>query len=188
MLNEDTGYKYHEAGKIGDSDTIFDKFDIDDLMYRVKNLDLDDSKWISSHCWLGPHTHLFEQVINITTETYKSKLYRWLRTYYHYFSIKQDWKDLIGIDSIDKARETAKNYIVPFKSIIADNVINIEFADIVENQTAIKKMGIKNIEKYMTTWKSKNAFLYDNHIMITEPVKRFHEAEHEMITGMSYIY
>lgn len=187
ILNEDSGNYYHEAGKIGDSNTIFDQFDLNDLMAQINDFDI-GNKWISSHCWLGPHINLFDKVINVTTETYKSKLYRWLRTYYHYFSIKQDWKDLSGIDYIDKVRETAKSYMVPFKSITADNVINIEFADIVESNTALKKIYSKDIEKYMAPWKLKNLFLYDDHIMITEPAKRFHEAEYEIVTGRNYVY
>ena len=71
---------------------------------------------------------------------------------------------------IDKERETAKNYLVPFLPTQGKNIINIEFAEIVETSAEFLKIttGL-NATSHMDRWKSINHFLYNNEIWNSTP-------------------
>jgi hypothetical protein len=178
----------HNLGKIGDSASIFDQYDPKELMEEIQNIDADS--WIGTHC----HPHLldltkFSKVILITTTTSKSKIYRWLRAYYHYYNELDTWTCLSGIDRIDKERETAKNYLLGFNPLHFANTINIEFAEIVENSAEFKHLTKKFlVDKHLDRWCKINSFLYDSNLWMSAPVARFYEAELETNLNTWYKY
>ena len=177
---------YHTVGKIGDSDQIFDVYDPTKLYEKIDGAMLPNGQWVATHCWPGIlDLSRFDKIINLTTVTYRSRLFRWARAYTLYFN-KKGLSELAGIDKIDKMRSLAKNYIKPFTPVMSDNVINLEFSSIVDFDYAAYKI-IKDSERY-EFWKSHNAFLYDVNFWQSEIVKRFHEAEYESVTGFEYEY
>jgi hypothetical protein len=181
----------HGIGKIGDSETIFDKYDPAEFwaaVAKVKNIS--DNAWISTHCWPGIlDTSKFNQVLIITTTTYRSKLYRWMRAYHHYYEKSDPWLKGVGQERIDKEKETAKNYLIPFLPVSGKNIINIEFAEIVENNPEFLELtkGLE-IDKHMNRWKSLNYFLYDTNIWNSTAFRRLYEAEAETQLSKFYIY
>lgn len=181
----------HSFGKIGDSDTVFNKYDPAEFWSAITKIeDIADNTWISTHCWPGIlDTSRLNQVLVITTTTYRSKLYRWMRAYYHYYEKSNPWLEVSGQARIDKERETAKNYLIPFLPVNDKNIINIEFAEIVENNPEFLKLtkGLE-IDKHMDRWKSLNYFLYDTNIWNSTAFCRFYEAEVETQLSKFYIY
>lgn len=188
------GDLYHSLGKIGDSDSIYDDYDqnmFNDRIDAIKDKVPSDG-WISTHVWpnLIDNT-LFDKIILVTTETYRSKIYRWVRCCHHYYESSQPWIDAkqSTVAYIDKVRETAKNYIKPFRSLSGTNTINLEFSDIVESAPAfINVVSHCDWQKQMTRWRGINDFLYSDDLWNSFYVKRFHEAEYETLTGLSYVY
>ena len=182
----------HSLGKIGDSDTVFDNYNTEKFnlaSFQLQNVVKKD-EWISTHCWPGIlDTSIFEQVLSVTTNTHRSKLYRWMRAYYHYYEKSDPWMAVLDQARIDKERETAKNYLVPFLPTQGKNIINIEFAEIVETSAEFLKIttGL-NATSHMDRWKSINHFLYNNEIWNSTPFRRFYEAESETLLGKYYIY
>ena len=183
----------HRVGKIGDSASIFEEYSEDKFMSVLEEVGFDKDEWVGTHCWPGrlseANTLKINQIILISTNTSRSKIYRWIRAYHHYFKNSNEWKDLSGINLIDKARETAKNYIVPFRELSRSNVINIEFSEIVESSPQFLNL-VKDfkIDSHLDRWRSVNNFLYETDLWNSIPVKRFYEAEVEHVTGKSYIY
>lgn len=182
----------HSLGKIGDSDTVFDNYDTEKFSFIISQLQnvVKKDEWVSTHCWPGIlDTSLFDQVLSVTTTTYRSKLYRWMRAYYHYYEKSDPWLAVSGQARIDKERETAKNYLVPFLPSDNKNIINIEFAEIVETSTEFLKLinGL-DIIHHMDRWKKINYFLYGNELWNSTPFRRFHEAELETALGRYYVY
>ena len=180
----------HSIGKIGDSNDIFDVYDTNLLYKKIESLNVKDSVWIGTHC----HPEIldfskFNQIIVVSTSTFKSKIYRWVRAYYHYYHKSTHWANLSRLDKIDKDRETAKNYIKPFLPVESDNIVNIEFAEIVENTLMFKKL-IGNLETkpHLDRWQSVNSFLYTTDLWQSIPVLRFYEAELEINLKTSYLY
>jgi hypothetical protein len=180
----------HELGKIGDSDTVFDKYDPAELLSALDKIKIIDGSWIGTHCWPGLlDVSRFNQIVNITTTTYRSKLYRWIRAYYHYYEKSEPWQHVSGMDRLDKERETAKNYIKPFLPVMGPNIINIEFAEIVEeSQQFHSLLANNNSITHMERWKQINDFLYDKEIWNSAPLKRYYEAELEVNLNQYYIY
>jgi len=180
----------HSLGKIGDSNDIHDSYDPNILHKQLEKIRVEQWQWIGTHC----HPVLlditkFDKVLLITTTTFKSKLYRWIRAYHHYYYNSIPWKNLMGIDRIDKERETAKSYLKPFLPMSATNVINIEFAEVVETSIEFTKLiGDVEFDKHVSRWKSLNNFLYDSDIWQTTAVKRFYEAELEANLNTHYLY
>ena len=124
-----------------------------------------------------------------TTTTYRSKLYRWIRAYYHYYEKSEPWLAVSGMYRVDKERETAKNYIKPFLPVAGPNVINIEFAEIVEESLQFKNLVAQHsVTEHMERWKKINSFLYNTDIWNSTPVKRYYEAELEVNLTQYYIY
>jgi len=176
----------HSIGKIGDTDTVNTTFD--PLVLKNKLSAIDTNLWAGTHCWPGNMQPLdqFEQILTITTATWKSKLYRWTRSYHHYYASR--WSNLSNMSLTDKMRETAKNYHVAFEPVIASNVVNIEFADIVENTHEFKYI-VKNysVDQHMDRWRTVNNFLYAD-IWNLASTHAFHQAEVEINLQRYYRY
>ena len=177
----------HNRGKIGDAAGIYDDFDEDALFESL--VDVDPTSWTGTHCWLGnlqrPRNM---QVINVTTVTYRSRLYRWTRAWHHLYAKSLPWQGLYGIDAIDKHRETAKNYISSFQPVHQSNFVNIEFSDIVECKPSFLKLVGSNVDRHMDRWREVNDFLFRDSVWTSDPAQRFHEAEYEISLGQPYVY
>ena len=177
---------YHNAGKIGDSDQIFDSYNPVELYEKIDSAMLHEDRWIGTHCWPGIlDLSRFDKVINLTTATYRSRVYRWARACKLYFAVNGLDK-LSDLDKIDKMRLLAKNYIKPFLPVTSDNVINIEFSSIVDFDYSAFKI-IKDNGQY-PVWKSQNSFLYNVDFWQSDIAKRFHEAEYETVLNQEYEY
>jgi hypothetical protein len=180
----------HSIGKIGDSNDIFDVYDSNLLYKKIESYTLKETDWIATHCHPGLlDFSKFDQIIAVSTSTFKSKIYRWARAYHHYYDKSTSWKSVNGLDRIDKERETAKNYLKSFSPAVADNIVNIEFSEVVENTKMFKKLtGNLETKTHLDRWHTVNSFLYDPEFWYSTPVKRFHEAELEINLNTSYIY
>lgn len=190
LKNGGIGSIYHNVGKIGDSDSVLVNFDPDEFSKKLQRIRIDKKLWIGTHCWPGTvDISMCNQVVVITTTTFRSKLYRWMRAYHHYYKKLESWNSLSAQDKIDKERETAKNYLVAFGPVNKGNVINIEFSEVVENSVEFSHLiGQRNVDAHLQRWKSINSFLYESDIWNTVPVKRFYEAELECNLGKYYVY
>jgi hypothetical protein len=94
---------------------------------------------------------------------------------------------LSGIDLVDKQRETAKNYLVPFKPV--NGAINIEFSEIVENNPQFQQLvTAHSTQASLDRWQEVNGFLYAADFWQSIPVQRYYEAELELSLGQSYVY
>lgn len=196
ILNKTTGYESdygrilnpgHLRGKIGDSKTIYTDYDANDLISLLH--ETSDYPWISTHCYPVESVLLAAQnVIAVTTTTYKSKLYRWARAYYHYFS--STWVGISGTDLIDKQRETAKNYLCEFPLVTGKNVYNLEFSDFVELTPEWHRFAssYSDWKKHTDRWKRINHFLYEPDFFRSDLAARFNEAEYEVNLQRYYTY
>ena len=180
----------HSIGKIGDSAQIFDNFNPQHFNQAVQQLDTTAANWIGTHCWPGSlDISMFDKVLLITTTTFRSKLYRWTRAYYHYYAKSDPWLIETGQARIDKERETAKNYLFPFLPIDRHNITNIEFSEVVDLTTEFQKIvDPYQWRAHIDRWKLINKFLYDTDIWHSIPLKRLYEAEVEINLQKSYIY
>ena len=188
IANGGINNKAHSIGKIGDSETIFTEFNLADFTRALDDNPVPDGMWIGTHC--HPQTlpvEIFGRVVNITTATYKSKLYRWARAYHQYFALQ--WLGITGMGKIDKMRETAKNYIPSFAPVFADNVENLEFADLVEQTQEFYKV-IDNIDatKHIARWRELNNFLYAPTLWTSDVADAFYQAECELALNRFYRY
>jgi hypothetical protein len=149
-------------------------------------LELPDSTWVGTHCWPGRlDLTQFNSIINVTTTTYKSKLYRWSRAHHHYYSKS----DLNGQERVDKERETAKNYLIPFEPVVGINVTNIEFAEVVEKSKEFQNLAeSRDVSHHLARWQNINKFLYETDIWNSVAFRRFYEAEFENQLGRYYVY
>lgn len=177
----------HSHGKIGDSDSIYTDFDVTEFntcMSKYQNSDIT----VGTHCWPGDaDLSIAREVILITTETSRSKIYRWLRAWHLYFSTQSHIKQLTGIELVDKQRELAKNYLAPFRAVPA--ATNLEFADLVEATQEFRHVvkGLP-IEHHLDRWRKINYFLYDTNMWDNDLVHRFYEAEFEAAHARYYKY
>jgi len=153
--------KQHGMGKIGDTNTVMLDYKPEEFMQTLSSKNLADNTWIGTHCWPG-HLPLdqFNKVLIVTTTTFKSKIYRWARAHYHYFS--SEWKSIIGMELIDKSRETTQ-----------------EFCYAINYQEYIR---------HMTRWKEVNYFLYAEDFWKSDVVKHFYQAELEVNLQRYYRY
>lgn len=180
----------HSYGKIGDTGTVLTEFDLEKFNFIFSRSDILPTDWVGTHCWPEKiDLSRFTQVLVITTTTFRSKIYRWLRAYYHYYQKSLPWTSELGVSRVDKERETAKNYLVPFPPVFKSNVVNIEFAEIVETTPAFYNIiaGL-SVDKHMDRWKKINNFLYNENIWGSDPVKRYYEAEYELNLQQYYVY
>jgi hypothetical protein len=180
----------HNIGKIGDSDKVFDNYDPLQIAREIQKLDKNIFGWVGTHCWPGTvDVSMFDKVLLITTTTFRSKLYRWTRAYYHYYVKSLPWLAETGQARIDKERETAKNYLLPFLPVDCNNVTNIEFSEVVELTTEFQKIiEPYNWQAHIDRWRLINKFLYDSDIWHSLPFKRLHEAEVEINLKKFYVY
>lgn len=178
---------HHSFGKIGDTATVQTQFDPARIMQTISSRTSDDNVWAGTHAWPGALLlDQFDNIIAVTTSTWKSKLYRWTRSFHHYFA--PQWTQLSGIERVNIIREIAKNYHVEFAPVIADNVINIEFADIVENTQEFKHVFKDySIDRHIERWQSINHFLYTD-IWTAESTQAFYQAEVEINLQRYYRY
>jgi len=169
---------------------VFDNYDPVDFLSKISRLRVDKNSWVGTHCWPGLlDVDQFDRVIIITTTTCRSKLYRWIRAYHHYYLKSLPWLEVFDMDRIDKERETAKNYLKPFLPVDGPNVINIEFAEIVDkSQQFINLTAGHKISASLTRWRKINNFLYDDKIWHSTAVKRYYEAELEVNLNQYYVY
>jgi len=179
----------HNLGKIGDTNNVLMEYDEQEIIDALYKIDQPSGTWVGTHC--HPNERLineFDIIICVTTSTFRSKIYRWARAYYHFY--KPLWEQYTDMDLIDRARETAKNYLIPFEPINAPNVINLEFANVVENSAEFIQIVNGNVilEKHLNRWKDINYFLYDEKFWNTEYSKRYYEAEYEQKLNKSYRY
>jgi len=176
----------HSLGKIGDSDSVYTDYNPDEFQRIIDQIPSDE-KCVGTHCWPGRISlSRFSQVICITTMTYRSKVYRWSRCFYNYYQHSDPWQ-LTGMELIDKQRETAKNYLTPFEPV--PGAVNIEFSDIVEGQPSfLNIVQDHNYQLSLDRWRQANDFLYHADFWNTIPVKRFHEAESEILCQQRYVY
>ena len=180
----------HNAGKIGDSIDVFTDYDVDEFLSRVEPW-MRSNKWIGTHCWPGPlPLERFETVINITTTTYTSKIYRWYRAYVLYR--QPMWAHLTGTDLVDKIVTVAKSYVIPSLPVSAPNVFNLEFADLVQqteefdqvlDRGCVPRNGAAH---HMQRWMKQNEFLYNIDIWNSVPTRSFFHAEFEINLGRGY--
>jgi hypothetical protein len=179
---------YHSLGKIGDSDTVFTEFNLELLQDRISQLTTPHGSWIGSHCWPTKQlTNIFDNIILVSTATSRSQIYRWARAYHHFF--KSQWEHLVGMEKIDKMRETAKNYVIPFEPVQTNNVENLEFADVVDATAEFFYLVRNhNYTSQIERWQKVNCFLYDENFWNSDVVKSFYQAEHEVKLGRYYRY
>jgi hypothetical protein len=176
----------HNLGKIGDSDSVFCNYDVDQLMQRLATVKAQN--WIGTHCWPGPlPLDKFDQIINITTATYRSRLYRWVRAYHLYYSHSEPWLSQHEQFRVDKERETAKNYLIAFDPVSHSQVINVEFSEIVEQQPSFMRL-VNCHSDALRQWRSANSFLYSQDLWSSTAAARFHEAELETQLSTQYVY
>lgn len=180
---------YHKIGKIGDVDTVLTEYDPIEFMRQVPLIDFKSDVWIGTHCWPGNlPMDQFEKILIVTTTTFKSKVYRWARAYHHYFL--PSWKNISGTELIDKSRETAKNYLIPFRPVLdMPNVLNVEFADVVETTPEFyHAINHRESADHMARWKQVNYFLYAENFWKSQAVDQFYQAELETNLGRYYRY
>jgi hypothetical protein len=180
---------HHNIGKIGDTVTAALEYDPIEFMQQVPLIKSRPDVWIGTHCWPGNlPMDQFEKILIVTTTTFKSKVYRWARAYHHYFL--PSWKNISGIELIDKSRETAKNYLIPFQPVLdKPNVLNVEFADVVETTPEFyHAIDYRESADHMARWKQVNYFLYAENFWKSNVVDQFYQAELEINLGRYYRY
>lgn len=178
----------HSLGKIGDTATVLTDFD--QQAFDQLTQGLAPGTWVGTHCWAGLlDVEKYGHIINITTATHRSRVYRWMRAYRHYFAKTWDLESMTAMEQTDKLRETAKNYLKSFDPVTAANVVNIEFADIVENtQEFLSAMGNKPLSAHVDRWQKINDFLYTENLWNNPLVLAYYQAEMEQAHNRYYIY
>jgi hypothetical protein len=180
----------HNAGKIGDSLDVFTDYDVNEFMHKIEPW-MESSRWIGTHCWPGPlPLERFETVINITTTTYASKIYRWYRAYQLFFSPM--WQHLSGEELVDQITQKAKFYLRPAEPVVAPNVFNLEFADLVHQTEEFDqvldrgRVPRNGAAPHMQRWMKQNEFLYNTDIWNSVAAQSFFHAEFEINLGRRY--
>lgn len=186
---------YHEIAKLNDSNSVYTEFtqeQFDSIHEIARSNNIPDGVWLGTHCWPGKvNLGMFDKIINITTATTRSKLYRWARSYKLYHSIQTNTHEFSELEKIDKFRECAKNYLISFDPVFHPTVSNIEFSDIVEETqnfvSLLDKFSKHPYKLELDRWKNLNAFLY-NKDEIKFEIDRYHEAEYEVKLASSFEY
>lgn len=118
----------------------------------------------------------FGKKVIITTESIKSRYIIFIRSF-RFLNLKIN-NDL---ETIDKAREFAKEYALPKIIYKHDKINSIELCDILNDNHTLFDIENPTWKK----WKQKNNYLWEpNHWLES----RWHEAIYEATTGSSYKY
>ena len=101
-----------------------------------------------------PNLDIFERVINVTTQTDKSRFYRFLRHYY----VEINGQKILQDTHKDEVRFMINicKYDPTWVDSNAPNVTNIEFEDVVEGRFCD---SIDGDQTHMASWKKRNAFI-----------------------------
>ena len=183
MVGYKTTNRAHSQFKISDTPSVQRQIDPDKWQERIAQV-YGSSKWFGTHGHPSaiPDLEVFDRVIAITTETRNSKLYRWLRYYHGWFKNEYPlWQETESLGSIDKIRELAKNVFDTFEQ--HPRCENVEFEDIVSGKF-IKDQVLDQLQ--FTNWQQHNVYLYSAASMWA--IKRFEEAEWEIINNAEYRY
>ena len=79
--------------------------------------------------------------------------------------------------------------MVAFDPVFQPNVVNIEFAEVVENSVEFQNLTAHNdIGQHLDRWRKINSFLYDTNIWSSTAFQRFYEAESETCLNKYYVY
>ena len=186
LSNGGIGKIPHHLGKIGDTIVPYATYNVEELVNRL--LSTPANTWVGTHCWPGnlPFDK-FNQILNITTVTERSKIYRWVRAYRHYYS--KDWHGITGMELLDKMRETAKKYLISAEPVFNNCVYNLEFAEVVDKTTEFYKFFTQaNTNTHMERWGKINDFLYDANLWNSPEIKAYYQADHEIKLKKYYIY
>ena len=180
----------HYLGKINeiDNDSVLEQFDSADFERNILSLDIADDVWIGTHHWPGNfNTDLFDKIIVITTETERSRILRWYRVYENYFV--PQWPFLENQDFIDKARETAKNYLRPYRWVAGHNVQCVEFADIVDDTREFTQLYPNTAQNFqrVSGWRMKN-FDLTTDLWQAMSTKFYYQADWETRFNRRYQY
>ena len=181
---------HHSLAKINDSNTVQTEFDTAEFFQIIDQLQHKKVQWVGTHVWPGRlDLSSFTRVIVVSTATYQSKLYRWARAQHHYYTNSADWIARTEQDLIDKARETAKNYLIPFNPVNNSIVENIEFCDVVRNTAEFKQLTSGyEIDSHMSRWATVNHFLYTSSLFTSFAAERLYEADAEILLNRPYVY
>jgi hypothetical protein len=159
----------HNQGKIPLASTFTGKgFNLNAFNIKISPLLENNSfknKWIGTHCWPGElDTSLFNNIINVTTESEKSRIYRYARIFYTMTA------GLFPGNKKPQRPYDTKSWHQSYSHVQKDNVVNIEFEDVVEWKNNIEDLllgyigveYVKHIHNRMKFWRSLNDFLYDD--------------------------
>lgn len=169
--------------KVGDNESVLDNYDPEEFYARSKaRIQACDNQyaWVGTHHWPGLlDLTRYDRVILVTTETVKSRLYRWARARKSYYLQSSDW---INDPSEVKQRATAKQYLKSFKSVLAPNTVNIEFSTIVDQRSVfldqLRGLGATDYQRHLDRWMANNDLTLD-----TTSVGIYYDAEWETVTG-----
>jgi len=167
----------HNLGKIDTENWHTGKgFNLDIFYEKIKrnsaNIAYKNKKqWVGTHCWPGAFdTTIFDNVLNITTESRMSKIYRFARVFYASLHGQfPDWEHKQDKKTKPKLIENIVEFNQPFERVNKPNVTNMEFEHLVDFNDTFKsiifqfldKEYVKHLEKRITVWKELNNFLYD---------------------------
>lgn len=104
---------------------------------------------------LIPNLNIFEHVINVTTNSDKSRFYRFLRHYY----IEINGQKMIQERAIDEIKNMMNSckFDTEWVDYDAPNVTNVEFEDIVEGKFCD---SINGDQEHMAKWQKRNYFIF----------------------------
>lgn len=142
-------------------------YDPEDLYYatlRPENTRQVKDLWIGTHCWPGLiDTKKYKKIINVTTTTSLSRIYRFARIFYTMVAGRYP-----GVPTPKRPTDIF-NYNIGFENVYADNVINIEFEHWVNLSCEVEDILLKlsnapdnkHLHQRRKVWMELNNFLYD---------------------------
>jgi hypothetical protein len=124
--------------------------------------------WLGSHCWPGEFdTSLYDNIILITTENERSKLYRYARVFYTMIAGKYP------LVSKPKRPADIQSYkTLGYQTVVAKNIYNLEFEDVVDWKQNVEELllqftgkeFIHHMYRRRDAWKQVNNFLFDERL------------------------
>lgn len=158
----------HNRGKIEKVDNYDGRnYNPQDLYDLTLNANLSQSvknKWLGTHCWPGLiDTNRYDKVINITTSSKLSRVYRYARIFYTSVAGKYPGKPY------PFRPKNIHLYNNGFSKIDSPNTINIEFEDWVNLTCEVENILLtlsnapnnKHFYQRRVAWVKINDFLYD---------------------------